>query len=147
MAWWAWMILGAVLLGAELLAVDAQFYLVFLGAAAILVGLADIGGPGLPLWLEWFSFAALSVLMMFTLRKQLYEKLRARPLGTIESDVGGRVALAEDLDPGKACRTEYRGSTWTAINVGARPIPAGSEALIESIDGLTLRVRGAVGEE
>ena len=34
MTWWAWMILGAVLLGAELFAVDAQFYLVFLGVSA-----------------------------------------------------------------------------------------------------------------
>ena len=29
MMWWAWMVLGAVLLAVELFAVDAQFYLVF----------------------------------------------------------------------------------------------------------------------
>ena len=34
MTWWGWMILGAVMLGAELFAVDAQFYLVFLGVSA-----------------------------------------------------------------------------------------------------------------
>ena len=34
MAWWSWCILGVVLLGIELLAVDAQFYLVFAGLAA-----------------------------------------------------------------------------------------------------------------
>jgi membrane protein implicated in regulation of membrane protease activity len=141
------MIIGVLLLSAELLAIDAQFYLVFLGAAAILVGFAGIAGPDLPPWLEWLSFAALSVLMMFTLRRQLYEKMRGRPLGTVESDVGSHLAIVQDLPPGKSCRTEYRGSLWTAVNVGVQPIPAGSEARIESVDGLTLRVRGIGGEE
>ena len=35
MTWWGWMILGAVLFGAELFAVDAQFYVVFLGVSVI----------------------------------------------------------------------------------------------------------------
>jgi len=38
-------------------------------------------------------------------------------------------------------RIEYRGSGWTALNVGDRPIPAGEEVRIEAVDGLTLRVR------
>lgn len=147
MAWWAWMIFGAVLLCAELLAIDAQFYLVFIGLAALLVGLADIAGPGLPPWLEWLSFAALSLLMMFTVRRQLYEKVRARPVGDVEGDVGRLVSLEQDLEPGRSCRTEYRGTSWTAVNVGARPIAAGSAARIESVDGLTLRVRGRGAEE
>ena len=44
MTWWSWMVLGALLLGAELFAIDAQFYLVFLGVSAILVGLASLLG-------------------------------------------------------------------------------------------------------
>ncbi len=147
MTWWAWIILGVVLLSAELLAIDAQFYLVFLGISAILVGVAGSLGPDLPPWIEWLSFAALSVLTMFTVRRQLYEKVRGRPLGTVESDVGGLVALPEELAPGKSCRAEYRGSLWTAVNVGSRPIPAGAEARIEAVDGLTLRVRSVVGED
>ncbi len=43
MTWWAWMILGAVLFGAEL-AVDTQFFLIFLGVSAALVGLAELAG-------------------------------------------------------------------------------------------------------
>ena len=31
MAWWGWCVFGVALLGVELFAVDAQFYLVFLG--------------------------------------------------------------------------------------------------------------------
>ena len=42
MTWWMWMTLGAFLLGAELFAIDVQFYLVFLGVSAALVGLAGL---------------------------------------------------------------------------------------------------------
>ena len=42
MTWWGWMVLGAVLFGAELFAVDAQFFLVFLGLSAAIVGLAEV---------------------------------------------------------------------------------------------------------
>ena len=48
MTWWGWLIIGAILLGAELLAVDAQFYLVFLGLSAALVGLAGMFGIVMP---------------------------------------------------------------------------------------------------
>src|SRR5690606_5353555 len=147
MAWWAWIIFGVLMLSAELLAVDAQFYLVFAGIAAIIVGLADIGGPHLPAWMEWLSFAALAVLSMLTLRRHLYEKLRNRPLGSVDGDVGAKLTLVADLAPGQTCRAEYRGASWTALNVGSSAIPAGAEARIESVDGLTLKVRSAVSEE
>ena len=49
--------------------------------------------------------------------------------------------LAQALEPGKTARIEYRGTGWTAVNVGKELIPAGGEARIESIDGLTLHVR------
>ncbi|MBN1239264.1 MAG: NfeD family protein [Gammaproteobacteria bacterium] len=147
MPWWGWIIIGVLLLGAELLAVDAQFYLIFIGAAALIVGLGDIAGPELPAWVEWLAFAALSVLLMFTLRRHLYEKLRSRPALDVENDVGRLVSLAEDLAPGRSCRAEYRGSHWTAINIGNRVIPRGGSARIESVDGLTLQVTGVMVEE
>jgi membrane protein implicated in regulation of membrane protease activity len=147
MPWWGWIIIGVLLLGAELFAVDAQFYLVFLGVAAIAVGVGDRVGLDLPLWLQWLSFAALAVLTMLTVRRQHYEKRRRRPLGTVDGDVGQQLAIGEELAPGKSCRTEYRGTLWTAVNVGTRPIGAGDAARIEAVDGLTLRIVGIAGEE
>ena len=41
MIWWQWFVLGALLLGAEI-AIDAEFYLVFLGISAIVVGLIGL---------------------------------------------------------------------------------------------------------
>ena len=67
MMWWGWMVLGALLLGVELFAVDAQFYLVFLGVSAALVGLAALMGIELPEWGQWALFATLA-LISFTPR-------------------------------------------------------------------------------
>ena len=142
MEWWSWCILGVVLLGIELFAVDAQFYLVFAGLAAIIVGLLGLVGIDLPLWAQWLSFTVIALATMFTVRKQIYALLMSKPtLGKISTDLDKRVVVTQELAPGKSCRIEYRGSGWTAVNVGERPIAAGAPARIDSIDGLTLHVR------
>ena len=46
------MVLGVFLLGAEI-AVDAEFYLVFLGLSAIAIGLLGITPIALPIWGQW----------------------------------------------------------------------------------------------
>ena len=61
MTWWGWMVLGAVLLGAELFAIDAQFYLVFLGLSAALVGLGSLLGIEMA---EWVQLLRVMVLMI-----------------------------------------------------------------------------------
>jgi membrane protein implicated in regulation of membrane protease activity len=78
---------------------------------------------------------------MFTLRRPIYARFMNKPLGTVATDVDQRVTLAQELAPGKSCRIEYRGSGWTAINVGDRAIPSGGAARIDSVEGVTLRVR------
>ena len=44
MPWWGWLIVGIGLLGVEMFVIDAQFYLVFLGASAAIVGLLGLAG-------------------------------------------------------------------------------------------------------
>jgi len=141
MAWWSWCIFGVVLLGLELLAIDAQFYLVFTGVAAIVVGLLGLVGIALPEWAQWIAFGVLSLVAMFTIRRQIYERLLSKPGGKVSTDIHQHVVVAQALEPGTSCRIEYRGTGWTAINVGKEAIAAGGEARIESIEGLTLHVR------
>jgi inner membrane protein len=141
MAWWGWCIFGVVLLGVELLAVDAQFFLVFAGLAAILVGLFGLVGLEMPVWGQWLAFAVIAVGSMFTLRRQIYLKFMNKPMGTVSTDVDQRIVLPQDLAPGRSCRIQYRGSGWTALNVGDQPISSGGTARIDSIEGVTLRVR------
>jgi membrane protein implicated in regulation of membrane protease activity len=141
MAWWIWCIFGVVLLGVELLAVDAQFYLVFAGLAAVVVGLLGLVGLALPVAGQWLLFAVLAVTAMCTLRRPSYARLMHKPVGNESTDLDQRVVLAQELAPGKSCRIEYRGSGWTAVNIGDQAIPSGGAARIDSIDGVTLRVR------
>ena len=110
MAWWGWGILGMALLCTELLAVDAQFYLVLAGVAAILVGLLGFVGIDMPVYLQWLLFAVLAIATMFTVRGKIYAKLMSNPkLGKISTDLDQRVVVTQELPPGKSCRLEYRG--------------------------------------
>lgn len=140
MTWWAWMILGAVLLGAELFAIDAQFYLVFLGLSAAAVGLAGMFGVSMPEWLQWTAFASLSLISFFTFRKSLYGKIRGGAKGFRDTISGDTVNIVEVLSPGEEARVEFRGSHWTVRNTGHEAIAAGSEATVVRIDGITLHV-------
>ena len=140
MTWWGWMILGAVVLGAELFAIDAQFYLVFVGLAAGIVGLAGLFGIVMPEWVQWVAFGVLSLVFMFTFRKGLYEKIRGGAKGFRESITGDSVQIVEDLASGAETRAEYRGTNWTVRNVGDAAIAAGSRAVVAKVDGLTLHV-------
>ena len=140
MTWWGWMILGAVLLGAELFAIDAQFFLVFLGVAAVLVGAVGLFGIALPEWGQWLAFAILSLLFMFSFRKSLYEKIRGGAKGFHETISGNTIEIIADLAPGADARAEYRGTNWTIRNVGDETIAGGSRAVVTKVDGLTLHV-------
>ncbi len=141
MAWWGWAVIGTLLLCAELFAIDAQFYLIFIGAGAIVVGLIGLAGIDFPIWAQWLLFAVLSITAMVTVRRHLYERLRSQTTAHVDTDVNRRVLIPQELAPGRSSRVEYRGSGWTAVNIGDQVIPAGSEVRIDSVDGLTLNVR------
>jgi len=140
MTWWSWMVLGAVLLGAELLAIDAQFYLIFLGLSAALVGLAGMFGLVMPEWAQWMAFAVLSLIFFFSFRKSLYEKIRGGAVGFHQTLIGNTVNVEVDLVEGAEARIDYRGTKWTAKNIGNATIAGGSKARVVKADGLTLHL-------
>jgi hypothetical protein len=142
MSWWGWIVGGAILLGAELAFVNAQFYLVFVGSAAILVGLAmELVYPLEP-WAQWATFAVLGLVLMVTFRSRLYERLRGHQAAAVQSGpIGGVMTLPVALAPGETCRAEHCGTFWTVCNDSDKPIPAGERAHIARVQGLTLLVR------
>lgn len=142
MPWWGWMVTGTLLLGAELFGVNAQFYLVFIGAAAIAVGALDLAGVYLPEWAQWLAFALLSLGCMALFRARLYRRLRAHP-GQVEERliIGDRITLSERVPPHGNCRVEYRGSFWSARNTDTTALEAGAEAEVWEVAGLTLHIR------
>lgn len=144
MSWWGWLVVGTALLAVEMFLLDAQFYLVFLGASAAIVGLLGLAAVPLPDWAQWLIFAVLAVVTMVTFRRRVYELVRGRT-GHVEErlTLGDRVVVPVRLEPSQSCRVEYRGSSWTARNVDQTAIEAGREAVIAQVDGLTLHVRPA----
>ena len=74
MAWWAWMVLGIGLLGVEMFLIDAQFYLVFIGLSAAIVGLLGLVGVELPAWTQWLVFAVLAVVAMLAFRRRMVSR-------------------------------------------------------------------------
>jgi membrane protein implicated in regulation of membrane protease activity len=141
MQWWAWIAVGAILLGAELTFVDAQFYLVFIGAAALVVGFVDLAYSGFAVWLQWVLFSTLALVAMLTFRRRIYEQMRPKLPAMQAGPAGETLTLPQDLPPGDSCRVEYRGSSWSAVNAGHAVIAAGAHARIQRVDGLTLVLR------
>ncbi|MBN8279814.1 MAG: NfeD family protein [Gammaproteobacteria bacterium] len=140
MVWWGWMVVGALLLGAELFVIEAEFFLVFMGVAAVVTGLLALAAPEVPNWAQWLVFAGLSLVSMVFFRKRVYGLLR-REIADLPNDMEREeFELPVGLPVGAACRVELRGSTWTARNVGLGPIPPRSRVRVVGMDGITLKV-------
>ncbi|MCH8959114.1 MAG: NfeD family protein [Proteobacteria bacterium] len=140
MLWWGWIVLGVIILGAEMFVIDAQFFLVFIGLSAIVVGLLELFGLSLPEWGQWMLFAALALISMFTFRKTLYGKLKGTAPGFRASLEGDMVLVDDELAPGGESRASHRGTKWTIRNVGGGSIPAGQRARVVKTEGLVLHV-------
>lgn len=140
MTWWTWLILGAFIFGAELIAIDAQFYLIFIGLSAVLVGLLELAGVNMPDWVQWIVFASVSLIFMFSFRRALYEKIRGDVPGFHEGMAGESVTIASVLAAGQQGRVSFRGTDWTVINEGSNDIAAGTRIDIARSEGLTLFV-------
>ncbi len=140
MVWWGWLIIGVLLLGAELFIIEADFFLVFLGVAAIITGLLGMAMPALPEWGQWLIFASLALVSMLFFRKRVYGLLRRDVPDMANDMLLEHLALPVGLPVDGTCRVELRGSTWTARNVGLVPIAQGVKVRIVAVDGITLRV-------
>ncbi|MEE3331431.1 MAG: NfeD family protein [Myxococcota bacterium] len=140
MIWWQWMVLGALLLSAEI-AVDAEFYLVFVGVSALVVGLLGTTPVALPMWAQWLVFAVVAVINLTLFRSRVYHKVRGSIPERAEG-VNGEIAIVDSEIPvGATGSARLRGAVWKARNVGRTPVLAGTRAVVEEADGLVLKIR------
>ena len=141
MPWWGWIVVGTMLLSSELF-VPTDFFLVFLGVAALLVGGVGLAGLALPIWAQWLLFAALSLVLLGTVRSRLKKRLPAS--SRADDTLVGEIALIhERLEAGATGSAELRGARWTARNAEASPLEPGTRARVERVEGLVLHVRRA----
>lgn len=141
MLWWVWILLGFLLLLAELLT-PGGLYLLFFGVAAILVGL--LAGLSLigPPWVQWFMFSVFSVVALSLFRRPLLKRLRPAALAQEVDSLVGETAIAlEDMAADAVGKAELRGAAWNARNVGGNSLARGQRCTVEKVDGLMLFVR------
>ena len=118
--------------------------LVFFGIGAWITSLTTWVGltPG---WSsQLLTFSVSSVLMLVFLRRWFRAKFFGHlsagqdPRDNLDEFRGQLVTVTKDIDPAGGGKVEYKGADWSARC--STPLPAGSRAVIESVDGITLVV-------
>lgn len=140
LAWWMWVVVGVVLLMAEM-AAPGGFYLFFFGVGAIVVGLlaaADLAGP---LWLQLLLFAVLSIGALALFRQRLQAAFH-KDAKEVDSMVGEAGVMMADLAAGDTGKIELRGTVWNARTTSGVALEKGQRCIVERVDGLLLWVRG-----
>ena len=141
--WVAWLVLILIFVIIEMLSLDFIFLMIAVGSVGGLIS----GFLGVPWWGQFLIAAALSVLLIFTIRAPLLHLLKrggdpaksnvaaligmsARVVSTV-TPTGGQVKLAV-------------GETWTSrVASGTRELAPGEEVVVISIDGATAVVAPA----
>jgi membrane protein implicated in regulation of membrane protease activity len=130
MEWWIWILLGLLLLLAELVT-PGGFYFIFFGISAVAVGvLAGFDAAG-PVWFQFILFSILSIVTLWLFREKLLRWTDGGPVQNVDSLIGETAVAVAEL----------RGASWNARNVGDKPLARGGRAKVERIDGLTIFVR------
>jgi inner membrane protein len=143
---WHWLLIGTALLALELLTPGA-LVLMFFGVGALGVGLLWFAGLAGPLWWQITLFTALSLASLLSLRPLLRSRLHLTRRGTVDSLVGETALALDGLAVGGVGKAELRGSTWSARNVGTKPLSLGQRCSVVRVEGLTLWLRDNTAEE
>ncbi len=141
MDWWIWMLLGLGLLVAEL-TMPSGLYFLFFGISAVLVGALVGLDVALTVWMQWLLFSVLAIGALLVLRKPLKARLNLGPKEhDIDTLVGEVAIVTEDIPVSGAGQVQFRGSPWTAKQVGDVSLTRGQRCRVERVEGLTLWVR------
>jgi membrane protein implicated in regulation of membrane protease activity len=144
---WMWGILGFILLAIEM--ATGTFYILWFGISALCISIALWIMPALPVTVQLFLFAALS-LGSLAIWKLYYKKTSTSSrVGQSQGDEIGRVGtITEAVSAKQNGRIKFAqgvmGSRdWTAI--ATEDIETGAEAVITGIEGNALRVQRKPG--
>ena len=141
MTWWAWVVLGIVLAGIELVS-PTGFYVIFFGVGALLVGVLGMLGVSGPAWVQWLMFTVLSIGSLAVFRQPLLQRMRRRevPHAEVDTLVGELATPLGDIRPGDVGRAELRGSAWAARNISAELLTQGRRCRVHRVEGLTIDI-------
>ena len=140
MDWWMWMLLGLLLLLAELVT-PGGFYFIFFGSGAVVVGVLAGLGAGGPAWFQFLLFSILSLVSLWLFRERLLKLTEAAPDRNVDSLIGETAVASGEIPVNGIGKVEMRGTAWSARNVGDKPLQHGERAKVERVEGLMLFVR------
>lgn len=140
MTWWIWCLLGLLLMAAEVLT-PGGFFLIFFGAAGLLVALATAAEITTTIASQGVVFAVLSILLLAMLRRPLARRLHAQKRVPVDSLIGEVGIVLVEMSGQGTGSIELRGSAWKARNAGGTTLQVGQRGRVERVEGLTLWVR------
>ena len=140
--WWAWLLLGGILMAGELL-LPTGFFLFFFGVGAALTGCLEAVGLLPSFTSQGLAFIVISFASIVLLRKPLLAKFhfRNKPHVSVDSLIGQTATALEAIAPESTGKVELRGAAWSARNIGSEPIPVNARCRVERVEGLTLYVK------
>ncbi len=106
---------------------------------ALLVGL----GIELPLWGQVAVFTVVSVIAFAFLRPILVRKLKLDFKPNVDSMVGEQARAMDDIDVAGLGKAEFRGTTWSARNVGETALARGQRCVVAGLEGLVIHVKAS----
>jgi len=140
MLWWQWVLGGLLLLGTELGFVVADFYLVFIGVSAALVGGLLVVGVPLSASGQWLSFAILAIVSLLFFRAKVYRYFRHAEREVGHSLKGEQFTLPVECQAHSSISVEVKGAYWPVRHKGAASLSAGTQVRVVEMEGLTLLV-------
>jgi membrane protein implicated in regulation of membrane protease activity len=136
-----WLLLGIALMVLEVM--TPGLVSIFFGLAALVVGIVVWLWPTCPVTVQYLSFALLSVVFLFLLRRLFRRAFTGRRTGVADGlgdeYVGQHAMVVALIRPDEAGKVEFHGSHWRAE--ADEVIEPGVSVLIAARDNLTLKVR------
>lgn len=133
-----WLIVGLVMLLAELASVLLVF--VFFAVGALLTSLLTTAGLLPSTESQILAFSAISLISLLVLRKQARKLLDRRSHPEFTEFTGETAMVIRDIPGNGEGRIYYRGAEWKAISEHHENIPAGSKVVIKKTEGIVLIV-------
>lgn len=142
---WSWALpfvwLGIIVLAAVIEALTTQLVSIWFAAGGV-AGLVTTVAGG-PFWLQLLLFAVVTAITL-AITRPLVRRMAAAPKAETNVDryVGKTGVVTEQID-NVAARglIKVLGSVWTARSADGSVIPAGTEVIIQSIEGVKAIVR------
>jgi membrane protein implicated in regulation of membrane protease activity len=141
MSWWIWVLAGLALLAAEF--VSTTMHIGFFAVGALFVALLVGLGIDLPLWGQVAIFTIVSVAAFAFLRPILVRKLKLDFKPQVDSMVGEQARAMDDIDVAGLGKAEFRGTSWSARNVGETALARGQRCVVAGLEGLVIHIKAS----